>query len=178
MRGEDREAAATPPPEPGWRERIWDVGSAARRLFATRVAIFQEELAEKGGLLGKALGALFVALLFATLAGLLLTALLAAVFAKLLGSAVLGILVTLVLYLAVAAAAGVFGAKRMSRLRPFEFPATGREIDRDLEAVRRAAGIHEPEAADDAALPIPVPPVPGADTTDDDFETRFRHGSA
>ena len=166
------------PPEPGWRERLWDVGTAARRLAATRLAIFQEELAEKGGLVGKALGAFFVALLFATLAGLLLTALLAAVFAKLLGSAVLGILVTFVLYLAVAAAAGFFGAKRISRLRPFEFPATSREIDQDLEAVRRAAGIHEPEAGGEAVLPVPASPAGRvAAESAEDLEARFREGA-
>ena len=161
------------PPEPGWRERIWDVGAAARQVFATRVAIFQEELAEKGGALGKALAGLFLALLFATLAGLLLTALLAAVFAKLFGSAVLGILATFVLYLAIAAGAGFFGVRKMSKLRPFEFPATASEIDRDLEAVRRAAGVGEPAGPPEE----PALPPPAASDSADDIEARLRQGA-
>src|SRR4029077_13031166 len=53
---------------PGWREKLWAVGASAGRVFETRAAMFQEELAEKGTLLGKALTSLFVAILFGTLA--------------------------------------------------------------------------------------------------------------
>lgn len=168
---EDLEEEGREPFEPGWRERLWAIGAAAGRLFDTRAAIFQEELGEKGKDLGKALAGLSVALLFGALAGLLLTALVAALFTRLLGSLVLGILATLVLDLAVAAGAGAVAMRKLSRLRPFEFPATRREIDRDLDAVRRAAGIGEREpreAPDDRGSPRETP---------EEMESRLRGGA-
>jgi uncharacterized membrane protein YqjE len=165
-------------PEPGWRERFWRLGSAARRVVENRAAIFQEELREKTSALGKALASLGIAVLFFVLAGLLLTALLAAVLAKLLGSAVLGILATLVLYVLVGGVAAYVSVRALSRLRPFEFPATRREIDRDLEAVRRAAGVGERRAggsADESVEPVETgPPEPRRAATAAEMEARLR----
>jgi uncharacterized membrane protein YqjE len=164
------------PFEPGWRERLWAVGAALGRLLETRTAIFQEELAQKGDLLGKALLGFFVALLFGTIAGLLLTALLAALLARLFGSPVLGILVTLVLYLGVAAGAGAVAVKKLSRLRPFEFPATRSEIDRDLEAVRQAAGVGAREPRGEGPDTRDLPAGARGETTEE-MEARLREGA-
>jgi uncharacterized membrane protein YqjE len=171
----DEEQGATEGYEPGWRDRLWAIGSAAGRLIETRTAILQEELAEKGGLLGRGLVAFFVAALFGVIAGLLLTALLAAVLSRLLGGAILGILATFVLYLMIAGVAGWLGVRKLSRLRPFEFPATRREIDRDLEAVRNAAGVgegkpREPAAGHEAPAPGPV--------STEEMEARLREGAS
>jgi len=161
--------------EPGWRDRIATVVAAAGRLFETRKAIFQEELAEKVSLLGAGLLAIFVGLLFATIAGLLLAALVAALLARLLGGPIAGILATLVLYLGVAAAAGWVGWKKLSRLRPLDFPATGRELSRDLEAVAEAAGIGEDEPpVERSPGPAERPP---AEETPEEMEARLREGA-
>jgi uncharacterized membrane protein YqjE len=165
------------PSEAGWSDRIWAVAVAAGQLFETRTAIFQEELAEKGSVLARALLALFVALLFGTIAGLLVTALVAAILARLLGSPALGILATLVLYLGIATAAASIGWKKLSRLRPFEFPATGREVDRDIEAVARAAGIGEREPRGErSASPAPRDGT-GREETTEEMEARLREGA-
>jgi len=173
MRDEEQEAPERF--EPGWRDRLWAIGSAAGRLIETRAAILQEELAEKGGLLGRGLVAFFIAALFGVIAGLLLTALLAAVLSRLLGGPILGILATFVLYLVIAGAAGWIGVKKMSKLRPFEFPATRREVDRDLETVRRAVGVgqheqREPAGKEDAPAPAAVSP--------EEMEARLREGAS
>jgi len=141
--------------------------------------MFQEELAEKGTLFGKALASLLVAILFGTLAGLLLTALLAAVFARIFGSPILGILATLVLYAGVAAAAGFFGVRQMSRVRPLDFPATRREIDRDLDAVKRAAGVGEkPDGEKGPGPGAYEQPVPArAGETPEEIEARLRESA-
>ena len=163
----------TPEPfEPRWRDRLWAIGAAAGRLLETRKAILQEELSAKGQLLGKALLGLFVAVLFGTLAGLLLTALLAALLAKLLGSPALGILATLLIYVGIAAGAGFHAVKKLSDLKPFDFPETRREIDRDLDSVRRAAGVGErPARAPDG------PDLPVGDETPEEMEARLREGA-
>lgn len=172
----NEETRETPEPfEPGWRDRFWAIGAAAGRLIETRAAILREELAEKGGLLGRGLLAFLVALLFGGIAGLLLTALLAAVLSRLLGGPVLGILATLVLYLGVAAVAGWLAVDKLSRLRPLEFPATRREIDRDLEAVRRAAGVGQQEPRDPAGGQDA--PAPGAAVSAEEMEARLREGA-
>jgi uncharacterized membrane protein YqjE len=165
--------------EPGWRERIWTIGSAAGRLLETRFAIFQEELSAKGVALGRGLAGLFLALLFAVLAGLLLTALLAAVFAKLFGSAVLGILATFVLYLAVAGVAGWLGVRALSKMRPFEFPETRREVDRDLDAIKRAAGVGQRRGPDETEPEEPrLPPDRGStEESAIEMEARLREGA-
>jgi hypothetical protein len=163
------------PFEPGWRDRLWAIGAAAGRLLETRKAILQEELAAKGELLGKALLGLFVAVLFGTIAGLLLTALIAAFLAKLLGSPGLGILVTLLIYVGIAAGAGFHAVKKLSGLRPFEFPETRREIDRDLESVRRAAGIGERQPGARASVGRDLPAE--GDETPEEMEARLREGA-
>ena len=171
----DEEPGARPL-EIGWRERIWAIGEAAGRVLETRVEIFREELAAKGGLVGRALAGLFIAVLFGSLAGLLLTALLAALLAKLFGSWVLGILATFVLYLGIAAAAGWIAVRKLSLVRPFEFPATRREVDRDIAAVQRAAGVGEPRetgggGGEDAAGKGRPGEAP------EDIEARLREGA-
>lgn len=172
---QDPETDELEPFEPGWRDRLWAIGAAAGRLLDTRKAMLQEELAAKGQLLGKALLGLFIAILFGTIAGLLLTALLASVLAKLLHSPVLGILVTLLIYLGIAAGAGFQALKWLSGLKPFEFPETRREVDRDLEAIRRAAGIGErpPRAAASAG----AQPAGGEGETPEEMEARLREGA-
>jgi uncharacterized membrane protein YqjE len=160
---------------PGWREKLWAVGAAAGRVFETRAEMFQEELAEKGALFGKALVSFLGAILFGALAGLLLTALLAAVLARLFGSPILGILATLVLYAGVAVGAGVFGVRQMSRVRPLDFPATRREIDRDLDAVKRAAGVGEKSDAEKGPHDQPVPARAGE--TPEEIEARLRESA-
>jgi uncharacterized membrane protein YqjE len=174
---EPDEEPGVQPPEIGWRERLWALGATAGRVLETRVAIFQEELSAKGGLLGKALAGLFVAFLFATLAGLLLTALLAAVLSKLLGGPVLGILATLVLYVAIAGVGGLIAIKKLSLLRPFEFPATRREIDRDLAAVKRAAGVGEPREADKGSDARSLPGRGRSPEAAEEIEARLREGA-
>ncbi len=161
--------------EPRWRDRLWAIGAAAGRLFSTRSAIFREELSEKGELLRGGLLGVLVALLFGSIAGLLLTALVAALFAKLFDSVVLGILVTLLLDLAVAGVAGLLAAKRLARLRPFEFPATRREIDRDLDAIRQAVGVgqSEPPGQEAGDGDGPDPPSESAE----EIEARLREGA-
>jgi len=162
-----------PPLEPGWRDRFWGIGADLGRLLETRTAILREELAAKGELLGQGLLGLFVALVFGTIAGLLVTALVAALLAKLFGSVVLGILVTLLLDLAVAGGAALLGARRLSSLRPFDFPETRREIDRDLESLRRAAGVGgETPAGTEPTRGEKSPP----DSTEE-IEARLREGA-
>lgn len=123
-------------PEPGWKDRLGSAKRAAGALFATRAAIFKEELAEKGSLFGKAAVGLSIAALFGVLALLLLTALVAALFARLFGGPIAGITAALVLYLLIAGGTGYLGLRSLSRVRPFEFPVTRDEIRRDLDAVR------------------------------------------
>jgi membrane protein implicated in regulation of membrane protease activity len=176
---EEFEPGIEPEPRPpGWREKLWAIGAASGRALETRAAMFQEELAEKGTLFGKGLASLLVAALFGTLAGLLLTALLAAVFSRLLGSPILGILATLILYLGVAAAAGVLGVRQLSRVRPLDFPVTRREIDRDLEAVKRAAGVGPDETGAGQTRVRFDGPIPArAAETPEEIERRLRESA-
>jgi len=175
-------------PKPGWKDRLESATRAARALFATRAAIFKEELAEKGSLFGKAAVGLTIAALFGVLALLLLTALVAALFARLFGGPVAGITAALVLYLLIAGAAGFFGWKSLSRVRPFDFPVTRDEIRRDLDAVRKEApspdeGPASPDAL--AAERASIRPGEGDDDEEDeedemrtaDLEERLRAGS-
>jgi hypothetical protein len=115
-------------PEPGWKERVGAVRRAASALFTTRAAIFREELSHKGSLFAKGAAGLLIAAGFGFFALLLLTALVAAVFARLLGGPIAGITAALILYLAIAAAAALLGAKTLQRMRGFAFPATRDEI--------------------------------------------------
>jgi uncharacterized membrane protein YqjE len=123
-------------PDPGWKERFAGVKRSASSLLSTRVAIFREELAEKGSLFGQAAAGLALGLAFASLALVLLTALVAAVLSRLLGGPIAGLAASLFLYLAIAAGAAAFGVKKLGRVRPFDFPVTREELRKDFDAVR------------------------------------------
>lgn len=156
-----------------WSRRLNGFLEAGRRLLATRAAILREELGAKGALLGRGIIGLVVAAAFAGMALLLLTAWIAVALSSLLGSPVWGVLAAFVLYAAVAAAAGIFGTKALSRVKPFDFPVTSEEIRKDWSALRASAK--------------PEPPDPGpareetelarSQTLRDDLEARFRAGS-
>lgn len=139
-------------PEPGWKERLGAVRRAAAALAATRKEIFREELAEKGSLFAKAAVGLGLAAAFGIFALLLLTALVAALFARLLGGPIAGITAALVLYLVVAGLAGFFGGRSLSRVRPFAFPATRDEIQKDLDAVKKHADVKDDGPAGEDAV--------------------------
>jgi putative superfamily III holin-X len=166
------EPAETPPA--GWSQRLQRVLEAARRLLATRAAILREEMGAKGEALARAAAGCALAAALGMLSLLLLTAWIAAVFSRLLGGPILGILATFVLYLAVAAAAAVYGSKALGRVKPFEFPVTTGEIRKDWETVRSSAmrePTPPPPGQTKAEVPAPVePPM-------DDLEARFRAGS-
>jgi uncharacterized membrane protein YqjE len=181
-------------PEPGWKERIGAVRRAAAALAATRREIFREELSEKGSLFAKAAVGLAFAAAFGILALLLLTALVAALFSRLLGGPIAGITAALFLYLVVAAVAGVFGGRTFSRVRPFAFPVTRDEIQKDLDAVKKHVDARDETPAGDEALAAERasvrPDDPGQDdeeVAEDDreegvaamseLEERFRAGS-
>ena len=163
-------------PDPGWKDRIAAVRRSAQALLATRAEIFREELAEKGSHFGKAAAGLSLAAVFAVLGLLLFTALVAAVLARLFGGPIAGLLAAFVLYMAVAAAAGFFGAKALARVRLFDFPATRDELRRDLDAIREegSARDHGPASAEAlAAERASVAP----EEKGSDLEERFRAGS-
>ncbi len=176
-------------PEPGWRDRLASTTRAARALFATRAAIFQEELAEKGALFGKAAVGFSIAAVFLVLALLLLTALVAALFARLFGGPIAGITAAFVLYLAISGGAGYLGWRSLSRVRPFDFPVTRDEIRRDLDAVREEGpSADEGPASPDALAAERASIRPGEDDDEEDdeeeeamktadLEERFRAGS-
>jgi hypothetical protein len=102
-----------------------------------------------------------------------LTAWIAVALSSLLGSPVWGVLITFVLFAAVAAAAGVFGMKALSRVKPFDFPVTSEEVRKDWNALWSSA---KPEP------PVPAETQPEAKLSPsqplrDDLEERFRAGS-
>jgi hypothetical protein len=156
--------------ERSWSQRLAAVAATSQALARTRAAIFGEELRTKAVLASKGLAAAVVAAALAVGVLLLVAALLVAVLTHLLGSLALGILAVLVLYAAAAGAAGYFAWKALSRVEPFEFPATRDELRSDWEAVCSAldAGLEPDEA--------PEPPDErGPDI--DDLEARFRAGA-
>lgn len=173
-------------PEPGWRDRLASTVRAARALLSTRAEIFREELAEKGSRFGKAAVGFALAAAFGVLALILLTALVAALLARLLGGPIAGIAAALVLYLAVAGAAGYFGWRSFTGVRPFHFPVTRDEIRRDLEAVREEAPSPDEGPASPDALAAERASVRPGEVEDEDeveamdagdLEERFRAGS-
>ena len=171
-------------PDPGWRERVAAAKRAAKALFATRVAIFREELAGKGALFGQGAAALVLAIAFASLSLVLLTALVAAVLARLLGGPIAGLGAALFLYLVVAGGAAVFGAKKLRRLRPFDFPVTRSEVRKDLDALREEGALHDEGPASREALAAERASVRLGETEEEreereeaDIEDRFRAGS-
>ena len=156
-----------------WARRLDGFLESGRRLLSTRAAILREELGAKGALLVRGIIGLVAAAALAGMALLLLTAWIAVVLSSLLGSPVWGVLITFVLFAAVAAAAGVFGMKALSRVKPFDFPVTSEEVRKDWNALWSSA---KPEP------PVPAETQPEAKLSPsqplrDDLEERFRAGS-
>jgi uncharacterized membrane protein YqjE len=154
---------------PRWSLRLDRLISSLSALLSTRSEIAGAELAEKASYLGRGLAGAVIAAILGFLAFLLAAGLLAAVFARILGSAWAGVLVTLVLYAVGAAGAAMWAVRQLGRVRPLEFPMTSREIARDWEVVRRAAGV-EPEPA--AAIPAKSSSTRGSSS--EDLEERLR----
>jgi len=154
---------------PRWSVRLDRLISSLSALLTTRSEIAGAELSEKASYLGRGLAGAVIAGILGFLAFLLAAGLIAAVFARILGSAWAGVLVTLVLYAAGAAAAAVWAVRQLGRVRPLEFPMTSREIGRDWEVVRRAAGL-EPEPA--ASVPAKSSSTLGSSS--EDLEERLR----
>ena len=153
---------------PRWSVRLDRLISSLSALLTTRSEITGMELSEKASYLGRGLAGAVIAAILGFLAFLLAAGLIAAVFARILGSAWAGVLVTLVLYAAGAAAAAVWAVRQLGRVRPLEFPMTSREISRDWEVVRRAMGVeNEPAAPISAKAPSRV-------ASSDDMEERLR----
>ena len=164
-------------PARSWADRLAGLAEAAQSLIATRLEIFREELAVKSIHFGKGLAGIVLASAFAFGATLLFAALLAAILAKLFGSVVLGILVAMLLYIAVAGGAGYFAYKSLSQVRPTEFPATSRELSRDVEAIG-AALMQDPdpeEGPDDDFDQDSRPLASEGDVRD--LEARLREGA-
>ncbi len=105
---------------------------------------------------------------------LLFAALLAAVLAKLFGSVALGILAAMLLYAAGVAVAGRIAWKALSAVRPNEFPATGRELERDWEAIRDSLAVEAEGDFDDEGGPADDEPDEG---DVEDLEARLRGGT-
>lgn len=156
--------------ERGWRERLAEVSSAASRLLATRVAIFREEASVKAVLLARGFAFTVVAAAMAAATLLMAAALIAAVLAKLLGSVILGILATVVIYGAGAGAAAWAGIRALSRVKPFDFPATAEELARDRDTVSAALA---PEEDVEETVSVTNP----REAPVEDLENRFRAGS-
>jgi hypothetical protein len=162
-----------------WSDRFAGVIAAAQSLVATRLAIFEEEVGVKSRLFGKGLAAAAVAAAFGFGAMLLLAALLAALLAQLFGNVALGILGAGILYAAGAGVGGYFAWKALSEVRPTEFPATSRELARDVDAIR-AALARDPDP-EEGPSPDDVSPDDdgGVDSEGEirDLEARLRAGA-
>ncbi len=154
-----------------WADRAAGLAASAQSLLTTRLAIFREEISVKASLVGRGLAATALAAAFGVGALLLLAALLAAILANLFGSVALGILAATLIYAAGAWAAGRFAWKSLSRVRPDEFPATTRELERDWEAIRDALAA-DPEGEADSRASGPVPD----DVEVEHLEARLRGG--
>jgi len=160
----------------GFRERIVEVAETWSALIQTRLAILREELAEKRSFFLKGAIALAAAVGLAAGALLLLAAFVAAVLAHLFGSVALGILGALVLYAAGAGVAGWMGARALSRVRPFRFPAAGEELSRDWRAVR-SAWSRDGEPGEGGAPADRSEGARAGETALEDLEERFRAGA-
>lgn len=174
---------------PDWKERLGAAQRAAKALFATRAAIFREELAQKGAHFGKAALWLSLAVAFALLALLLLAALSAAILIRLLGGPIAGLTGAFFLYLLIAGAVGFLGIRSLGRVRPFDFPVTRDEVAKDLEAIREEPEIADEGPASPEALAAERASIAGEEDEleedvveeraieDSDLEQRFRAGS-
>lgn len=161
--------------ERDWRDRLGEILSIGRGLFATRLAIFREEATGKVVLAAKGLVAVAVALTLTVGALLLAAALLVALLAKLTNSLILGTLLAVALYAAGAAAAGWMAFKSLSTVRPFEFPSVAAELERDWKAIDAAlAPLPGTEGVDGE----PCDSWPAGDEADvADLEERLRRGT-
>ena len=156
-----------------WSKRVRDFFESLGSLLATRVEIFKLELGSKGGALGRAAVAFFLAAAFAMLALLLLTAGLAALLSYFFGT-VLGIAATFVLFAGAAALAAYLGVKALARGNLLEFPLTSEEIKKDWKLVTRSSA-PEPPAPDGSGGERVL--AGGGPAASDDLEARFRVGS-
>jgi uncharacterized membrane protein YqjE len=154
---------------PRWLLRLDRLISSLSALLSTRSEIAGAELSEKAGYLGRGVAGAVIAAILGFLAFLLAAGLVAAVFARILGSAWAGVLATLVLYAGGAAAAAAWAVRQLARVKPLEFPMTSRELARDWEAVRRAAGIDSERAA---AVPAKTPSA--GKPVSEDLDERLR----
>ena len=143
-------------------ERLSAARAKAAALAATRAAIFREELAGKGAFAARAMAGFALALFFGWFALLLAMALIAALLSQLFGSVIAGVAATLGLDLVLAAAGAVLGWKALAKVQPFDFPATGSELGKDIQALSAA---------------VAPPPEPQADEDAEDLEARFRLGA-
>lgn len=164
-------------PEPGWAERLSRLGAAARRLLETRASIFREEIEQKRALAARAAVGLLAALLFGSLALLVATALFVAILSRLLGGPVAGIAVTLLVYVAAAAAGAIYGWSRLSRVRPLDFPVTRREISRDIDRLARAAAGPAGRPAPERPGPQGPPSGSAREESPEELEARLREGA-
>jgi len=176
-------------PEPGWRARFAAVRRAAQALLATRAEIFREELAGKRSLFAKAAVGLSLAVAFGGLALLIATALVASLLARLLGGPIAGLAAALVLYLAIAAAAAIFGSRKLVAVRPFDFPVTRDELRKDFDALQQEDETDEERLAGEEVLTAGRASVHSSEDPDGDeeamgearvtesLEERFRAGS-
>jgi uncharacterized membrane protein YqjE len=177
----DRDADRQPPEigeEPGYRERLGAVFAAAGDLLSTRAEIFGEEAGQKAAHLARGLAALAAALVAGGLAMLLLVALCVALFTLLFGQLWAGILATVILDAAAAAAAVFWGWKALSKVRPFDFPVRREELARDWEAVTGDALRDSDEGAPADGDEIrPSAATADSESSWSDIEARFRAGS-
>lgn len=172
-------------PDPGWRERLNSIRRTARALVKTRAEIFREELAGKGSLAARGIAGVVLALAFASLALVLLTALVAMIFTRLFGGPIAGLAAALVLYLLIAAGAGFFGAKRLARVRPLDFPITSDELRKDFGSLREEVPVRDEGRASSqvlAAERASIRPEESGEKSEHrsrevDLEERFRAGS-
>lgn len=155
----------------GWkrnvRERLGALSRAAASLVETRIAIFREELGAKTRFLVRATIGLTLAVALAGLALLMATALVAALLARLFGSVVAGLSAALLLSIAAASVAGLYGWRALSRVRPMDFPLTAGEIRKDWQAAAPSAGLGDEGTESDAEEGEEI----------EDLAERFRAGS-
>jgi len=154
---------------PRWSIRLDRLISSLSALLTTRSEIAGVELSEKASYLGRGIAGAVIAAILGFLAFLLAAGLVAAVFARILGSAWAGVLATLVLYAGGAAAAAAWSVRQLGRVKPLDFPMTSRELSRDWEAIRRAAGVES-----ELAVPLPARTAAAAGSASEDLEERLR----
>ena len=161
----------------GWGDRIAEVADTWSALAQTRLAIFREELAAKRTLLVKGAIGVAIAVGLAAASLLLFAAFVAALLTHLLGSVVWGILGALVLFAAGAGAGGWLGGKALSRVKPFAFPASQRELSKDWRAVQASWSLDGAPSGTGPVLPVAGESRAGREAAVDDLEERFRAGA-